>query len=77
MELPVRFPSDADVIAEEAERFFALSSVDRLAMIRGVLEAGALMLQNSPRSAFLRRHAEEQESAWRRAVREFVARHGN
>jgi hypothetical protein len=76
MQLPLRFPSDADVIAEEAERFGALSSEDRIRVIRGVLDAGALMLRNSPRAAFLREHAADQESASRRAVQEFLARHG-
>ena len=77
MKLPVHFPSDAEVIADEAERFGALSSEDRLRVIRGLLEAGALLLRNSPRSAFLVEHALEQESAFRRAVREFLARHAH
>ncbi|HEY2413265.1 MAG TPA: hypothetical protein VGI40_13530 [Pirellulaceae bacterium] len=77
MKLPIQFPSDTDVIAEEAGRFSALSSQDRLQVIRGLLDAGALMLQNSPRSTFLRQHAAEQESASRQAVREFLARHAD
>lgn len=77
MKLPVKFPSDADVIAEEAERFHALSSQDRLQVILGLLDAGVLMLGNSPKSAFLKQHAAEQESASRRAVREFLARHAH
>jgi hypothetical protein len=77
MKLPVQFPSDADVTAEEAERFRALSSEDRLQVIRGLLDAGALMLRNSPRSAFLAQYAAEQEQASRRAVQEFLARHAD
>lgn len=75
MKLPVQFPSDAEVIAEEAERFRALSGQDRLEVVRGLLDAGALMLRNSPRSAFLAEYAAQQESASRRTVREFLARH--
>jgi hypothetical protein len=75
MKLPVKFPSDADVIADEAKRFSVLSSEDRLQLIRGLLDAGALMLQNSPRSAYLTHYAAEQENASRRAVKEFLARH--
>jgi len=77
MDIRVQFPSDADVIAEEAERFRGLPAPDRLQAIQGVLEAGALMLQNSPRSAFLVEYAEQQEQAFRRSVQEFVARHGS
>jgi hypothetical protein len=77
MKLPVQFPSDADVIAEEAARFRALSSRARIQVIRGLLDAGVLIVRNSPRSAFLKKHAAEQESASRRAVREFLARHAD
>jgi hypothetical protein len=77
MKLPVKFPSDADVIADEAKRFFALSSAERLQLIRGLLDAGALMLRNSPRSAFLTQYAAEQENASRQAIREFLARHAD
>jgi hypothetical protein len=75
MKLPVKFPSDADVIAEEAKRFSVLSSDDRLQLIRGLFDAGALMLQNSPRSAYLAQYAAEQENLSRQATREFLARH--
>ncbi len=75
MKLPVTFPPDADVIAEEAERFRALSSQDRLEVIRGVLDAGALMLRKSPRAAFLAEQVAEQENAFRQAVQEFLIRH--
>ena len=74
MNLPVQFPSDTQVIAEEAEQFRALSHQSRLEVIRGLLDAGALMLRNSPRSAFLAEYADQQETAYRRAVREFLAR---
>ena len=77
MQLPVKFPSDADVIAEEAARFRALSSQDRIQVIQGLIDAGALMQRNSPRAAFLTAYAAEQENASRQAVREFLARHGD
>lgn len=77
MKLPIPFPSDADVVADEARRFHALSSDDRLQLIRGLLDTGALMIRVSPRSAFLREHAAQQEQEGRRAVLEFIARHAN
>jgi hypothetical protein len=77
MKLPVKFPSDSDVIAEEAARYRALPPQDRLQVIRGLIEAGELMLRNSPRAEFLRQYAAEQESAARQAVLEFLARHAD
>jgi hypothetical protein len=77
MKLPLQFPNDADVIAEESTRFSNLSSHDRMQVICNVLEAGALMLRQSPRSDFLRQYALEQENAWRLSVQDFIARHGD
>jgi hypothetical protein len=53
MDLPIRFPSDSDVIAEEAARFRALSPEARMRSIRNLLEAGAWMMRQSPKAAFL------------------------
>jgi hypothetical protein len=75
MDLPIRFPSDADVIAEEASRFRALSPRDRMCSIRGLLEAGALMMRRAPRAAFLCEQTLLQEELYRKAVKEFIARH--
>jgi hypothetical protein len=75
MDLPIQFPSDADVIAEEAARFRALSPESRLRSIRGLLAAGALMMRRSPKAAFLCDYTLEQESRARQAVKEFIARH--
>ncbi len=77
MNLPIQFPSDADVITEEVRRFRALSDQERMRSIRGLLAAGALMMRQSPRSAFLRECTLEQENQSRRAVREFVTRHAS
>jgi hypothetical protein len=76
VDLPIKFPSDADVIAEEVARFRALSPAERLRSIRGLLAAGALMMRRSPRAAFLREYTREQEERARQAVKEFIARHG-
>jgi hypothetical protein len=75
MNLPINFPSDADVISEEAERFRALSPENRLRSIRGLLAAGALIMRQSPKAAFLRDYTLEQENRARQAVKEFFARH--
>src|SRR5258707_736170 len=51
---PVLFCLDADVIAEEAARFRALSPAKRVQSIRGLLAAGARMMRRSPKAAFRR-----------------------
>jgi hypothetical protein len=76
MDLPAKFPSDADVIIDEVKRFRALSPEGRMGVIRGLLAAGALMLSRSPKAAFMREHMLQQEILARQAIKEFVARHG-
>ncbi len=75
MNLPIKFPSDVEVIAEEAARFRALSPESRMRSIRGLLAAGALMMQRSPKAAFLREYTLEQEDRAHQAFKEFIARH--
>jgi hypothetical protein len=76
MELPVRFPSETDVILEDVARFRALTPEEQVRALRGLLDAGALILSNSPKAAWARQFAEEQEVLAQRAIREFFARHG-
>ena len=75
MDLPIRFPSDAEVIAEEAARFRALTPENRVRLIRGLLAAGAMMMRQSPKTAFLREDTMQQENRARQAVKEFLERH--
>jgi len=75
MDLPIKFPSDAEVIAEDVARFRALSPQDRLRSIRGLLAAGALMMRQSPKAAFLHECTLEHEHRAVQAVKEFLARH--
>jgi hypothetical protein len=75
MDLPIKFPGDAEVIAEEAAGFRALSPENCVRSIRGLLAAGALVMRRSPRAAFLREYTLEQENRARQAVKEFLARH--
>ena len=75
MNLPIQFPSDADVVIEETARFRALSPEDRLRSIRALLAAGALMMRQAAKSPFLREYNLEQENQARRAVKEFIERH--
>jgi hypothetical protein len=75
MELPMKFPSDAEVILEEVARFRALSPEERVRSLRRLLAAGALAMRQSPKAAFQREYALDQENRARQAVKEFLARH--
>lgn len=75
MKVPIKFPSDTDVIIEEVARFRALSPENRLRSIRGLLAAGALMMRRSPKAAFLHDYILQQENRARQAVKEFLERH--
>ncbi len=75
MELPIKFPSDTEVILEEVARFQALTPEKRLRSIRGILNAGALILRKSPKAAWLKQYSEEQELLAQHITREFIARH--
>lgn len=75
MNVPIKFPRDAHVIAGDAARFRALSAQERLAAIHGLLEAGALIMRNSPNPEFWRAYTLEQEDHAHQAIKEFIARH--
>ncbi len=76
MDLPVRFPSEAEVILDDIASFRALTTAERLGCLRGMVDAGASMMRRSPRAAWLEADAAEQERLARRNVREFLGRHG-
>jgi hypothetical protein len=77
MNLPIQFPSNAEVVAEEAARFRALPPEAQFEVFRGVLAAGEWMMKQSPNSEFVRSHTLEQEEMAMRAVKEFIARHAH
>lgn len=75
VDLPSKFPSDAGVIAQEAAWFRSLSPQRRLASIRGLFAAGAVMVRRSSRAAYLHQYAAEQKHLYQQAVKEFLDRH--
>ena len=75
MDLPVKFPSETEVILADVARFRALSPRDRIRSIRGLLAAGAHLMSISPKAAWARQYAEEQKLLERRNIRDFIARH--
>ena len=76
MELPVKFPSETDVILEDVARFRALTPEERFRSLQDLLDVGDLILRKSPKAAWAKQYAEEQELLAQRAIREFLSRHG-
>jgi hypothetical protein len=76
VELPLKFPSETDVILEDVARFRALAPRERLRSLQDLLDAGDLILQKSPTADWAKRYAEEQEILAQHAIREFLSRHG-
>ena len=76
MDLPVKFPSESEVILEDVANFRTLSPGEQLRCFRGMVNAGELMLRNSPKAAWLEEYSVDQERLAQRNIREFIARHG-
>ena len=75
MDLPIKFPSDAEVIAEEVARFRALSPEEQVRSIGEMLHTYFLLAELSPRPDAVARLADAEEAQTRAAIEEFVARH--
>ncbi len=76
MDLPVKFPTETEVILADVARFRALSPSERIRVIRSILAEGAYLLSISPNAEWAKQYSEEQKLLERRNIREFIARHG-
>jgi hypothetical protein len=76
MDLPIKFPSETEVILEDVARFRALSWDERLQCFRGMVNVGEMLMRNSPKAVWLEEHSEHQEHLAQQMIREFIARHG-
>ena len=76
MDLPIKFPSDTEVILEDVARFRALTPREQIQTIRGLLSAAENIRRISPKANWAKQYAEEQEILAQRNIREFIARHG-
>ena len=77
MDLPVKFPSESEVILEDVARYRALSPAERIRRIRGMLADGAFLMSKSPKAAWAKQYSEEQELLAQRNIRDFIARHAH
>jgi hypothetical protein len=76
MNLPIKFPDEADVIAEEAARFRALSDESRVRELDECFKTYWFLINVSDRSQRLVDFALEEERFSHLAIREFAKRHG-
>lgn len=77
MNLPVRFPSETEVILEDVARFRALSAADRIRTIRNMLADGAFVMSKSANAGWAKRCFDEQEEVAQRNIRDFIVRHAS
>jgi hypothetical protein len=75
IDLPVKFPREADKIFEEAEAFRRLSPSDRLLAILDLIASGLALLEHSPHREAGLRLKQAQKAEWRKAQKEFLTRH--
>ena len=75
MNLPIRFPSEADKIYQEALAFRRLSPPERVRAMFDMIASGMRMLETSPKRETARRLQEAQEAEWQRIQKELFARH--
>jgi hypothetical protein len=75
MNLPLRFPSETEVILEDVARFRALSAAERIRTIRNLLADGAFVMSKSASAGWAEADSNEQEAMAARNIRDFLARH--
>ncbi len=76
MDLPIRFPSDVEVITEEVARFRALSDEERVRTLGELFHVYYFLAARSAKPEALARVAREDEERSRAAIEEFARRHG-
>jgi hypothetical protein len=75
MDLPIKFPSETEVILEDVARFRALSPRERIQAVTDLLRTGAHLMKISPTAEWARQYSDEQKRLERRNIREFIERH--
>ncbi len=76
MDLPIKFPDEADVIAEDAARFQALSNESRVRELNECFKTYWFLIRASGRAQQLVDFALEEERLSHVAIQEFAKRHG-
>jgi hypothetical protein len=76
MDLPVKFPSESEVILEDVARQRAMTPEARVRSYPGFLASMARIARMSPMAEWAARYADEQEAIARKNIQEFLGRHG-
>ena len=76
MDLLIKFPNDADVIAEEAARFRRLSPIQQVRSICDLIDTGEMLMRNSSRAEFATEYFASERNERNKAILEFVNKHG-
>jgi hypothetical protein len=76
MDLPIKFPNDADVIAEEAVRFRRLSPIQQVRSICDLIDTGEMLMRSSSRAEFATEYFASERNERNKAILEFVNKYG-
>jgi hypothetical protein len=76
MELPIKFPSDDEVLLEEAARFRSLSPAEQCRSLDDMYRLYHFMMRRNDHPERAMRFAEEDEARGRAAILEVAARYG-
>ncbi len=75
MELPIKFPSEDEVIRDDVARFRAMPASEQFRVLRGMLSSGLRMIRLSPRAESISENRREQERLAGAAFEEVLAHH--
>ena len=75
MDLPVKFPSETEVILADVARSRRMAPEERVRSYRGFLASAARIARRSPKAAWAAKYADEQEALARANILEFLNRH--
>jgi hypothetical protein len=76
MNLPIRFPSNVEVVTEQVARFRALSDEAQVRTLDELFRAYQFLAARAAKPEALAHLASEDEANNRAAIEEFVSRHG-
>ncbi len=73
----MKFPIETEVILEDVARFRAISPAERFRAIQDLQNTCAFIMRVSPKAAWARQYVLGEANLKRRAIGEFLARHGH
>ena len=76
MEIPIKFPHPADVIAEEMQRFRHMTIAQRLEHLGSMVAFGQSLARGGSREVGRQNDKDRLEDEWQRAHREVFERYG-